>query len=34
MSDTDYLVLQATIVCLFLFFVGTSAIMAWPEWFE
>jgi hypothetical protein len=34
MSDADYLSLQATIICLLLFIVGTATIIGRPEWFH
>lgn len=34
MSDTDYLSLQASIICLLLFVLGTTAILERPEWFH
>jgi hypothetical protein len=34
MSNTDYLSLQATIICLLLFTLGTAAIIERPEWFR
>lgn len=33
MSDTDYLSLQASIICVLLFILGTTAILERPEWF-
>jgi hypothetical protein len=33
MSDTEYLSLQASIICILLFVLGTTAILERPEWF-
>jgi hypothetical protein len=33
MNDTDYLSLQANVICLLLFILGTMAIFERPEWF-
>jgi hypothetical protein len=33
-SNTDYPSLQATIICLLLFTLGTTAILERPEWFH
>ena len=33
MSDIDYLSLQANVICLSLFVLGTVAIFERPEWF-
>jgi len=33
MSDTDYLSLQASIICVLLFILGTTAILERPERF-
>ena len=33
MSDTDYLSLQANVICLLLFVLGTVAIFERPGWF-
>jgi hypothetical protein len=34
MNNTDYLSLQATIICLLLFVLATTAIVQRPEWFH
>jgi hypothetical protein len=34
MSDTDYLSLQANIICLLLFILGATAILERPDWFH
>ena len=34
MSDIDYLALQASIICVLLFLLGTASILARPEWFR
>jgi hypothetical protein len=33
-NDTDYLSLQASIICLLLFILGTTTIVQHPEWFQ
>jgi hypothetical protein len=33
MSDTEYLALQTSIICLLLFVLGTAALFERPEWF-
>jgi hypothetical protein len=34
MGDSDYLWLQANIICLLLFILGTAMIIGRPEWFH
>jgi hypothetical protein len=34
MGDSDYLWLQANIICLLLFILGTTMIIGRPEWFH
>jgi hypothetical protein len=34
MSNNHYLLLQASIICLLLLFVGTTAMIQHPAWFQ
>jgi hypothetical protein len=34
MSESNYLGLQANIICLLLFALGTTAILTQPDWFR
>jgi hypothetical protein len=34
MKETDYLSLQAGIICLLLFILGTTALVERPDWFH
>jgi hypothetical protein len=34
MSDTEYLALQANIICMLLFALGMTAILTQPSWFR
>jgi hypothetical protein len=34
MSETEYLSLQASIICLLLFILSTTTIIEYPEWFQ
>ena len=34
MNDQQYLTVQATVICLLLFLVGTTALIQHPTWFE
>jgi len=33
-SDQDYLALQASIICVLLFLIGTAALFQHPAWFR
>jgi hypothetical protein len=33
-SDQDYLTLQASIICVLLFLIGTAALIQHPAWFR
>ena len=34
MSDTEYVSLQASVICLLLFILSTATIVEYPEWFQ
>ena len=34
MTDTDYVSLQVSIICLLIFVVGTTTLLERPEWFH